>query len=114
MKPKIHYDSWKEFQDSEVSFFEYYIKLLKEAGLVEYYFENWEAVKKFILQDSQYALVNEKFTYDLETWLQEIYVRVKPFFVKLLEDYSKSKDAEQYKEYINNFFTKQERKMPVK
>lgn len=89
------FNSWKEFQDYEVEFF-------------EYYFENWEAVKSSIYEDTCETLVYDEFTYDLETWLEEIYVKVKPLFVELLESYSKLKDAKHYEEYINNFFAEEE------
>lgn len=98
------FNSWKEFQDYEVEFFENYVEVLKESGLAGYYFENWEAVKFSIYEDTCETPVYEEFIYDLEEWLEEIYAKVKPLFVELLESYSKSKDAKHYEEYINNFF----------
>lgn len=101
------YETWKEVQNSEIEHLEREVDNLRKVANPWEHFENWDAVKDYIDADTADLSVKEEFADNLEKWLEEIYIQVKPLFEQLLEHYANCEDNKiyhLYDKYIEDFW----------
>lgn len=100
---KYDFETWKEVQDREVEHWWTVLNSeLRGVVNVEEHIENWDDVKHLIDCNTNDLSVKEEFTYDVNKWLDEILVRVKPYFVDWLKSLLQDKEWD-YTEYVHDF-----------
>jgi len=98
------FEAWKDVQDREVEYWhERLFNEMKNVANADVLIGNWENVKSYVNGNTEDSNVKEEFTFDNEEWLNEIYVQIKPYFERWLEELSKDTEID-YSDYIKNFW----------
>lgn len=101
---KYDFETWKEVQENEVEY--WYIRLfceLRNVANADAHIGNWKNVKDTIRGNTYDVDVKEEFTYEEEKWIDEICVRIKPYFEKWLEKLVNDTEID-YSDYVETFW----------